>query len=79
MKRKFTFLIAAAFMLLTMMASTGTMLGQTRVEEVVYTLDGTITGGSNGYATESEITQDNVTWMVTGNTTMSPWRIGGKN
>lgn len=44
-----------------------------------YTLDGTITGGSNGYATESDITQSDVTWKVTGNTTMSPWRIGGKN
>ncbi len=48
-------------------------------ETVYYTLDGTQTGGNNGYATESEITQDGITWMVTGNTTMSPWRIGGKN
>lgn len=48
-------------------------------EVVIYTLDGTITGGSNGYATESEITQDGVKWMVTGNTTISPWRIGGKS
>ncbi len=48
-------------------------------ETVYYTLDGTQTGGSNGYATESEITQNGITWMVTGNTTMSPWRIGGKN
>jgi len=48
-------------------------------EEVYYTLDGTTTGGSNGYATESVITQNDITWMVTGNTTMSPWRIGGKN
>lgn len=46
---------------------------------LVYTLDGSITGGTSGYATESEITQDDVTWMVMGNTTMSPWRIGGKN
>ena len=46
---------------------------------VIYTLDGTQTGGTNGYATESEITQDGVKWMVTGNTTMSPWRIGGKS
>ena len=46
---------------------------------LVYTLDGTQTGGSNGYATESEITQNDITWMVMGNTTMSPWRIGGKN
>lgn len=79
MKRKFTFLIAAAVMLLTMVATTGTMWGQTRDEVIVYTLDGTITGGSSGYATESEITQNEITWMVTGNTTMNPWRIGGKN
>ena len=44
-----------------------------------YTLDGTQTGGSSGYATESEITQNSMTWMVTGNTTISPWRIGGKS
>ena len=54
--------------------------GQAWADDVVcYTLDGTITGGSNGYATESEITQGSILWMVTGNTTMSPWRIGGKN
>jgi len=34
MKRKFTFLIAAAFMLLTMMASTGTMWGQSTYTKV---------------------------------------------
>ena len=44
-----------------------------------YTLDGTITGGSNGYAEESTITQNDINWMVCGNTTMSPWRIGGKS
>lgn len=48
-------------------------------EVLVYTLDGTQTGGSNGYATESEITQNGITWMVMGNTTMNPWRIGGKS
>ena len=48
-------------------------------ESVVYTLDGTTTGGSSGYADESEITQNNITWKVTGNTTMNPWRIGGKS
>ena len=46
---------------------------------LVYTLDGTITGGTNGYADESEITQGKMTWGVVGNTTMNPWRIGGKN
>ena len=45
---------------------------------LVYTLDGTITGGSNGYATESDITQNSILWKVMGNTTQSPWRIGGK-
>ena len=48
-------------------------------EELVYTLDGTSTGGSNGYATASEITQGDILWMATGNTTINPWRIGGKN
>lgn len=44
----------------------------------VYTLDGTITGGTNGYGTESDITQSGLTWKVTGNTTVNPWRIGTK-
>lgn len=47
--------------------------------ELVYTLDGTITGGSNGYATDSSITQSSITWSVTANTTTNPWRFGGKN
>ena len=48
-----------------------------------YTLDGTVTGGSNGYATESVITQTNeskeIGWKATGNTTTNPWRIGGNS
>ena len=51
--------------------------GQT--ENIIYTLDGTITGGNSGYADASDITQSTILWHVTGNTTMSPWRIGGKN
>ena len=46
---------------------------------LVYTLDGTTTGGDNGYATESSITQNSKSWKVTGNTTTNPWRIGGKS
>lgn len=69
-------------MLLTMMASTATAWGQTRDEVVVYTLDGTQTVGSaapyNAYASASEVTQNDITWQVYANTTMSPWRIGGK-
>lgn len=48
-------------------------------EELFYTLNGTITGGTNGYATESEITQGDISWKIMGNTTASPWRIGGKS
>ena len=57
---------------------TTALAGTAWAETVYYTLDGTQTGGTNGYATESEITQNDITWMVTGNTTMNPWRIGGK-
>ena len=46
-------------------------------ESIVYTLDGTQTGGSSGYATESDITQSSKSWKVMGNTTLNPWRIGG--
>ena len=74
MKRRFTLIITALMLMMTSLA-----WGQTREEVVAYTLDGTITGGSSGYATESEITQNNLTWKVMANTTMNPWRIGGKN
>ena len=79
MKRNFTVLITMALMLLAMLATTVTMWGQNRTTELVYTLDGTTTGGSNGYATESDITQSSIAWKVMGNTTTNPWRIGGKN
>ena len=48
-------------------------------ETLDYTLDGTSTGGSSGYDTASSITQGSVTWDVYANTTMNPWRIGGKS
>ena len=43
-----------------------------------YTLDGTIMGSGNAYASPHEVTQDNISWQFTGNLEMSPWRIGGK-
>lgn len=61
-----------------MMALLATGVGWA-ADTVFYTLDGTVTGGSNGYATESDITQNGMSWKVTGNTTISPWRIGGKS
>ena len=60
-----------------------TVEASTGADSVVYTLDTTAsgnTGGSNGYDTEStDITIGGVKWNATGNTTVSPWRIGGKN
>ena len=54
-------------------------MGAWAAESVYYTLDGTQTGGDNGYATDSKITQSGMDWLVTGNTTVSPWRLGGKS
>lgn len=48
-------------------------------EELVYTLDGTITGKGSNYASANDITQSSKAWKVTGNTTTNPWRIGGKS
>ncbi len=53
--------------------------GVSAAEQCFYTLDGTITGGSGGYAAESDITQGGYSWKVMGNTTMNPWRIGGNS
>lgn len=63
-----------AVLLLLMFAHVHAWGGYTKV----YTLDGTTTGGSSGYDTESSITQSSIEWGVKGNTTMSPWRLGGK-
>ncbi len=78
MKRRFT-ILTAALALLAFLAIPMGMWGQTRSEVVTYTLDGTITATGNAYATATELTQNDITWMVTANTEMSPWRIGGKN
>lgn len=53
--------------------------GSSLVEQVAYTLDGTQTGGSSGYAAVSDIEQNGISWGVTANTTMNPWRFGGKS
>ena len=60
-------------------AATGPARAQSNSEELFYTLDGTQTGGSSAYNQSSDITQGGISWWVTGNTTMNPWRIGGNN
>lgn len=50
------------------------------VSTLVYALDGTdASQGSSGYAAVSEITQGGVAWDVLANTTINPWRFGGKS
>lgn len=43
-----------------------------------YQLDGTITGGTAAYDSASSITQHGITWSAEANTSVSPWRIGGR-
>ncbi len=76
--------IASLTLGLALAAGAGAFLGSRAAEGVsaseklAYTLDGTITGGESAYAEPSVITQGDVTWDVVANTTMSPWRLGGK-
>lgn len=55
--------------------------GEGGTETLLYTLDttGSLQGSNNSYAGSCDVTVDDVTWNVTGNTQMNPWRIGGKN
>ena len=47
---------------------------------VLYTLDATSSKGTNSsYNGNCDIKSDGITWNVTGNTTLNPWRIGGKS
>ena len=78
MKRKFTFVAATLTLLAILIAPLG-MRGQTRAEQLVYTLSGTTTGGNNAYADYSDITQNGRSWKAKANTTMNPWRLGGKS
>ena len=47
-------------------------------EQVAYTL-APATGSNNSYAGNCDVTISGITWNVTGNATMVPWRIGGRN
>ena len=68
MKKLFS-LIAAVLFAGSMMAA----------ESVAYTLTyANAEGGGNSYATNYDITINDVDWSVPGNTTMNPVRIGGK-
>lgn len=38
-----------------------------------------VAGSNNGYAGNCDVTIDGITWNVTGNATLIPWRLGGKS
>ena len=71
MKKLSFFLMAMLFSVMSFAAET-----------VAYTLttDKTGTGGDNSaYASAVDYTANDITWNVTGNSEMVPWRIGGKS
>lgn len=44
---------------------------------VLYTLT-PVAGYNNSYANDCDVTVDGIVWNLTGNSTISPWRLGGK-
>lgn len=50
-------------------------------EVVYYTLDttGSLQGSNNSYTGNCDISSDGITWNLTGNSMINPWRIGGKS
>ena len=58
---------------------TTALSGTVKAEEsVFYTLTPT-SGSNNSYGADCDITISNITWNLTGNSQMQPWRIGGKS
>ena len=75
MKREFTKLMAA-LALLVAFALPATGWGQEQV--VTYTLT-PANGTNNSYTQNCDIEIGGITWNLTGNSQMNPWRIGGKS
>lgn len=63
------------------MLSNGNGGGISVAQNANYTLDTTVSlqGSNNGYANNCDVTWDNITWNITGNTKINPWRIGGSS
>ncbi|MBO7239223.1 MAG: chitobiase/beta-hexosaminidase C-terminal domain-containing protein [Bacteroidaceae bacterium] len=64
--------------LLSIFAVLFAFAGAQAQSELIYTLE-PATGSNNAYASNCDITIDGIKWNLTGNSTMIPWRIGGKN
>ena len=48
-------------------------------DDVVYYTLTPAAGSNNGYANNCDVTISGITWNITGNSQMVPWRIGGKS
>ena len=63
-----------SFLLMAMLISLVSFAQEAPVYELV-----PATGSNNSYANNCDVTIEGITWNLTGNSTMIPWRIGGKN
>ncbi len=81
-KNRFFGILLGLALAIGMMPALGMSMPSYAADPVFYTLEGSVSGGTNQYATESDITQNDINWKVTGNTVTDGipyWRIGGKN
>ena len=62
-----------SFFLMAMLFSVMSFAQEAPVYELV-----PAAGSNNAYASNCDVTIDGITWNITGNSTMIPWRIGGK-
>ncbi len=54
-------------------------VGNVWADDVVYYTLTPAAGSNNGYANNCDVTISGITWNITGNAQMVPWRIGGKS
>lgn len=59
-------------------ASKKYVVGGAAIPVVLYTLTPT-NGTNNSCASNCDVTVDGITWNLTGNSQINPWRLGGKN
>ena len=63
-----------SFLLMAMLISLVSFAQEAPVYELV-----PATGSNSSYANNCDVTIEGITWNLTGNSTMIPWRIGGKS
>lgn len=69
--KKFTFVLAA------LAAAMFSFAQETVVKELDTT--GSLRGSNSSYAGNCDVESDGITWNFNGNTTINPWRLGGKS